>query len=113
MKRVWPSGEEESVFADGTVQKLLVNGNRVIEYTNGQRETHTKDYKVYVCSVLSDTRRTCVLVHIQQREYPDGTVKTVFPDGRQETRYASGRVRVKDSSGHVLVDSWQQRDLAS
>ena len=49
MKRVWPSGEEESVFADGTVQKLLVNGNRVIEYTNGQKETHTKDYKVCTC----------------------------------------------------------------
>ena len=41
-----PGGEEESVFADGTVQRLLVDGSRVIHYPNGQRETHTKEFKV-------------------------------------------------------------------
>lgn len=46
VKCVHPSGEEESVFADGTVQRLLADGNRVIEYANGQKETHTTDYKV-------------------------------------------------------------------
>lgn len=46
MKYVQPNGEEESVFADGTVQRLLTDGNRVIVYANGQKETHTKEYKV-------------------------------------------------------------------
>lgn len=46
VKCVHPNGEEESVFADGTVQRLMADGNRVIEYGNGQKETHTKDYKV-------------------------------------------------------------------
>ena len=44
------------------------------------------------------------LLHLQSREYPDGTVKTVFPDGRQETRYSSGRIRIKDKNGNLIVD---------
>lgn len=48
VKYVQPNGEEESVFADGTVQRLLTDGNRVIQYANGQKETHTKEYKVDV-----------------------------------------------------------------
>ena len=51
---------------------------------------------------------TCIVMYvymyIQRREYPDGTVKTVFPDGRQETHYASGRLRVKDKTGRVIMD---------
>jgi hypothetical protein len=39
------------------------------------------------------------------REYPDGTVKTLFNDGRQESRYANGRVRVKGRDGSLLHDS--------
>ena len=45
-----------------------------------------------------------IIMPMQRREYPDGTVKTVYPDGRQETRYASGRVRVKDKEGRTLFD---------
>ncbi len=41
----------------------------------------------------------------QRREYPDGTVKTLFNDGRQESRYANGRVRVKDKDGNLFHDS--------
>ena len=41
----------------------------------------------------------------QRREYPDGTVKTLFNDGRQETRYANGRTRVKDKDGNLVHDS--------
>ena len=44
--------------------------------------------------------------HLQRRECPDGTTKTVFTDGRQETHYASGRVRVKDANGAVVMDTW-------
>lgn len=40
------SGEEESVFPDSTVQKLMPNGNRTIEFPNGQKEVHTKEFKV-------------------------------------------------------------------
>ena len=42
---------------------------------------------------------------LQRREYPDGTVKTLFNDGRQETRYANGRTRVKDKDGNLVHDS--------
>ncbi|XP_078360900.1 uncharacterized protein LOC144645268 isoform X2 [Oculina patagonica] len=88
IKYLYPNGAEECVFSDGTIQKVSVEGERTIEFPNGQRETHTKFYK--------------------KREYPDGTVKTVYPDGRTETRYATGRVRVKDRDGRVLVDSSNQ-----
>jgi len=46
-----------------------------------------------------------LVVSLQRREYPDGTVKTIYPDGRQETRYSNGRLRVKDKDGNVVVDS--------
>lgn len=61
------------------------DGNKIIEFNNGQREFHTAQFK--------------------RREYPDGTVKTVYTNGRQETKYISGRVRVKDKDGNVLVDT--------
>ncbi|XP_065891295.1 centromere protein J-like isoform X2 [Dysidea avara] len=84
MKYLHPSGLEECYFEDGTVQKTQPNGDRTIEFTNGQKEIHTKEFK--------------------RREYPDGTVKTVYPDGHQETRYSSGRIRIKDRSGQLVVD---------
>lgn len=34
------------MFSDGTIQKVSVEGERTIEFPNGQRETHTKYYKV-------------------------------------------------------------------
>lgn len=43
-------------------------------------------------------------IYSQRREYPDGTVKTVYNDGRQETKYANGRVRIKDAMGNIIVD---------
>lgn len=42
---------------------------------------------------------------LQQREYPDGTIKILYSNGAQETRYASGRVRLKDESGNLVMDS--------
>ena len=56
----------------------------MIQFITGQKEIHTAEYK--------------------RREYPDGTVKTVFTDGRQETRYPTGRVRAKDKDGNVVMD---------
>ena len=46
IKYLYPNGAEECVFSDGTIQKVSVDGERTIEFPNGQRETHTKFYKV-------------------------------------------------------------------
>ncbi|EHB03068.1 Centromere protein J [Heterocephalus glaber] len=85
IKNLFADGQEESIFPDGTVVRVQRDGNKIIEFNNGQRELHTAQFK--------------------RREYPDGTVKTVYTNGHQETKYASGRVRVKDKDGNVLMDS--------
>ena len=46
IKYLHPNGAEECVFSDGTIQKVSVDGDRTIEFPNGQRETHTKYFKV-------------------------------------------------------------------
>ncbi|KAL0967412.1 hypothetical protein UPYG_G00251920 [Umbra pygmaea] len=84
IKYIYPDGREESVFPDGTVVKLSESGEKTVEFNNGQREIHTSQYK--------------------QREYPDGTTKTVFSNGRQETKFPSGRVRIKDKNGIIIID---------
>ncbi len=37
---------EESIFEDGTVIRIDKNQEKTMEFPNGQREIHTKDYKV-------------------------------------------------------------------
>ncbi|XP_040853760.1 centromere protein J-like isoform X1 [Ochotona curzoniae] len=85
VKNLFADGQEESIFPDGTVVRIQCDGNKIIQFSNGQRELHTAQFK--------------------RREYPDGTVKTVYTDGRQETKYASGRIRVKDKDGNILMDT--------
>ncbi|XP_042638923.1 centromere protein J [Orycteropus afer afer] len=85
IKNLYADGQEESIFPDGTVVRIQRDGNKIIEFNNGQRELHTAQFK--------------------RREYPDGTVKTVYANGHQETKYTSGRVRVKDKDGNVLMDT--------
>ena len=46
IKYLFANGNEESVFADGTVLRLDKNGDKTMEFPNGQREIHTKQYKV-------------------------------------------------------------------
>ncbi|KAK3516695.1 hypothetical protein QTP70_022186 [Hemibagrus guttatus] len=84
VKTVYADSRQESFFPDGTVVKLAKNGERTVEFTNGQREIHTSEYK--------------------QRIYPDGTVKTVYLNGRQETKYSSGRIRIKNNEDVVMMD---------
>ncbi|KAG1946111.1 centromere protein J [Pimephales promelas] len=85
VKTLYPDGREESVLTDGTIIQLNPDGSKVIQFNTGQREIHTLDFK--------------------RREYPDGTVKTIYSDGRQETQYPTGRVRLKDAQGHVIMDT--------
>ena len=46
LKNILPDGSEKTTFADGTTQKVDCNGVRVIIFPNGQKETHTKQFKV-------------------------------------------------------------------
>ncbi|XP_059540147.1 centromere protein J isoform X2 [Myotis daubentonii] len=85
IKNLFADGQEESIFPDGTIVRVQRDGRKIIEFNNGQRELHTAQFK--------------------RREYPDGTVKTVYANGHQETKYTSGRVRVKDKDGNVLIDT--------
>lgn len=83
-KFIYPDGSEESRLPNGTFIKVDPAGDKVIEYPNKQREIHTREYK--------------------RREYPDGSIKTVFTNGISETKYANGRVRVKDAAGNIISD---------
>ncbi|KAM5336508.1 centrosomal P4.1-associated protein isoform 2-T2 [Glossophaga mutica] len=85
IKNLFADGQEESISPDGTIIRVQRDGSKIIEFNNGQRELHTAQFK--------------------RREYPDGTVKTVYANGHQETKYTSGRVRVKDKDGNVLMDT--------
>ncbi|XP_035182604.1 centromere protein J isoform X2 [Oxyura jamaicensis] len=85
IKNLFTDGQEESIFPDGTIVRIQRDGSKTIEFNNGQRELHTSQFK--------------------RREYPDGTVKTVYMNGHQETKYVSGRVRVKDKDGNILMDT--------
>ncbi|XP_057255666.1 centromere protein J isoform X2 [Pezoporus wallicus] len=85
IKNLFMDGQEESIFPDGTIVRVQRDGSKTIEFSNGQRELHTAQFK--------------------RREYPDGTVKTVYMNGQQETKYVSGRVRVKDKDGNIIMDT--------
>ncbi|XP_061648182.1 LOW QUALITY PROTEIN: centromere protein J [Phyllopteryx taeniolatus] len=85
VKTFFPDGSEESVLTDGTVVQLKTDGTQEIHFNTGHKEVHTADYK--------------------SREYPDGTVKTIYADGRQETRYPGGWLRIKDKHGNLLTEA--------
>ncbi|XP_030412604.1 T-complex protein 10A homolog 2 isoform X1 [Gopherus evgoodei] len=84
VKRFYDGGLEETVFPDGTVVKVEKNGDKMVMFSNGQKEIHTSQFK--------------------RREYPDGTIKTVYSSGQQETKYSSGRVRIKDEEGNIILN---------
>ncbi|OPJ72814.1 centromere protein J [Patagioenas fasciata monilis] len=84
VKCLYSDGFKETFFPDGTVVKVEKNGDKIVTFSNGQKEVHTAQFK--------------------RREYPDGTVKTVYCNGRQETKYSTGRVRIKDEEGNIILD---------
>ena len=47
VKKIMANGCEETVFADGTIQMTGNDGEMIITFPNGQRETHTMSYKVF------------------------------------------------------------------
>ncbi len=86
IKYIYTNGMEETRLPNGTTIKLnMTSGHKIIEYPNKQREIHTQDYK--------------------RREYPDGSIKTVYSNGMSETRYANGRTRIKDELGNIISDT--------
>ncbi|XP_053316250.1 centromere protein J-like [Spea bombifrons] len=84
VKLMFKDGREETNFPDGTIVKLEKNGHKTVIFHNGQKEIHTAQFR--------------------RREYPDGTIKTIYSNGRQETKYSSGRVRIKDQQGNIILD---------
>lgn len=52
-KIIYANGEEETLFVDGTVQRVGKNRIKTIEYPNGEKDTH----------------------------HPDGTKMKIYPDG--------------------------------
>ena len=69
IKHLYPNGAEECVFSDGIIQKINVEGERTIEFPNGQRETHTKCYKV------SGDTHFCLLFVLKTSNYKEERVK--------------------------------------
>lgn len=86
---LWVQIAAHSSSLDTEPNKLVMfsfrDGSKVIQFNTGQQEIHTADFK--------------------RREYPDGTIKTIYSDGRQETQYPTGRVRLKDAQGHIIMDT--------
>uniref|UniRef100_A0A8D0EBE3 Centromere protein J C-terminal domain-containing protein n=1 Tax=Salvator merianae TaxID=96440 RepID=A0A8D0EBE3_SALMN len=92
VKRRYDGGMlEETVFPDGTVVKVEKDGVKTILFCNGQKEIHT---------ALST-----------RREYPDGTVRTVYANGQRETKSSSGRVRIKDEKGAIILDKYSHQHV--
>ena len=46
VKYLFPNGTEESIFPDGTILRIDKNGEKILEFPNGQREIHTQQHKV-------------------------------------------------------------------
>jgi len=62
---MFPDGDEESLFADGKIQRIDKTGIKTIEYPNGEKEVIFPDGTTI-------------------KEYADGKVKKIHPDGTYE-----------------------------
>ena len=60
---------KNACFSDGIIQKINVEGERTIEFPNGQRETPTKCYKV------SGDIHFCFLLVLKTSNYKEERVK--------------------------------------
>ena len=66
IKYLHPNGVEECYFEDGTVQKVQPNGDHTIEFPNGQKEIHTKDFKVASGPISQDVCVISSLICVSQ-----------------------------------------------
>ena len=55
------NGYQEIFFSDDTIMRVLVDGTKIIDFSNGEREVRTSNYK--------------------RREFLDGSIKTTYADG--------------------------------
>ncbi|GAV06078.1 hypothetical protein RvY_16113 [Ramazzottius varieornatus] len=102
IKTVYPNGDEQCKYPDGNVEYWSEKDQtRTIYFSNGEVETHTKEWK--------------------RRDFPDGSQKTVFASGRCETRMngksdmplgavlSEGKTKIvyelPHRPGHVLIKS--------
>ena len=110
-KMKYPDGREEAQWPDGTKLWTDGKGHGVMTFPSGMREIYTPICKVKpISQVHNGIDEIFFTRHLfqQRREYPDGTVKTVYEDGRSETRYGNGRIRVKDAKGNIITDTGEE-----
>ena len=66
VKYLFPNGTEESIFPDGTILRIDKNGEKILEFPNGQREIHTQEHKVsdsqFVFHMTPSHLVQCILV---------------------------------------------------
>lgn len=55
------NGYQEIFLSDDTIMRVLVDGTKIIDFPNGEREIRTSNYK--------------------RREFSDGSIKTTYADG--------------------------------
>ncbi|XP_013928608.1 PREDICTED: centromere protein J-like [Thamnophis sirtalis] len=84
VKRRYGGGFEETIFPDGTVVKVEKNGDKTIHFHNGQKEIQTAGSK--------------------RREYPDGTIRTVYANGQWETNNVAERVPMPNDKEALILN---------
>ncbi|XP_034284363.1 centromere protein J-like isoform X2 [Pantherophis guttatus] len=84
VKRRYGGGFEETIFPDGTVVKVEKNGDKTIHFRNGQKEIQTAGSK--------------------RREYPDGTIKTVYANGQWETKNITKQLQMQNDKEALILD---------
>ncbi|KAK1121831.1 hypothetical protein K0M31_010143 [Melipona bicolor] len=92
----FPDGSMRILELDGTEKWTLPDGTLIKILTNGEKILTLPNGQ---CEIHTDTHK--------RREYPDGTIKLIYLDGTQETRYSNGRIRFKDKDGNLIRDSYQ------
>lgn len=85
VRKKMPDGSIKTVIEKGLVVFTAQNGDKIVEYPNGQREISTKEYK--------------------KREFPDGSWKILYSDGSTEARYPNGRIIRKDAQRNVISNT--------
>ncbi|KAM6466542.1 uncharacterized protein PHA67_012329 [Liasis olivaceus] len=84
VKRRYGGGLEKTIFPDGTVVKVEKNGVKTIQFHNGQKEIQTAVSK--------------------RREYPDGTIKTIYANGHWKAKNIAQQIQIQDDKEVLILD---------